>query len=721
MKKVKFPIILKIAILGILASGIGSGVALTISSINQQNRSKETLITNIDQSLYSVEFNYTKELTGATSTEELADVISYVRNDVYNREDIHDKTLDGDFNNNFDEYEQYFQKRAPWIFPDPNSMIGSQAYFDFARKYRELTHIITEAFLSSGGRAAYVCFKDELENETRLVFVADSRITNPNENDKFYHLPGSHYSIKEFDKVIDVVDENYYGFELAGYLTRFVPIYQTDGEGNQVEVADFFIEYDLNEVTKKDREILGNEIIIISSVMVASIVLYMLLSHFTITRNLNKLTTQTDNISSDLKEHKGITPVPLNIKSRDEIASLASSFEIMEQEIVNYVNIIKQEAKENERREAELSIASDIQLSALPSRNFMDNNVKLSAYIKPAKVVGGDFYDYFYFGDNLVLLIADVSGKGVPAAMFMMKAKTLLKAKILSGLSLVDSIATVNNELTINNDSSLFVTAFVAIIDSKNNEIRFVNAGHEKPYIIHQNEIIKLDGTSNFVLGGEEDLTFIEEKSPFVQGDTLFTFTDGLNESINKDNEEFGYDRIVETLKECKDSSLNEKITYFNNKLKDFVKEEEQFDDITMVVLERKDNSLSLHFEKKDYSIIDETMEEFYKVYGSVDEEVKAHVGIALDELLNNQISYEKREDLVIDIDFSFEKDDLKVVITSNGADYNPFVKHVHKHLSKDDDDTTPGGFGVTLVKTLSKSYSYEYKNKKSVISLIFK
>ena len=108
------------------------------------------------------------------------------------------------------------------------------------------------------------------------------------------------------------------------------------------------------------------------------------------------------------------------------------------------------------------------------------------------------------------------------------------------------------------------------------------------------------------------------------------------------------------------------------------------------------------------------------QVAASIDEEVKAHVGIALDELLNNQISYEKREDLVIDIDFSFEKDDLKVVITSNGADYNPFVKHVHKHLSKDDDDTTPGGFGVTLVKTLSKSYSYEYKNKKSVISLVF-
>lgn len=715
--KIKFPIILKIALLGILISGIATGVAVTISYINQTNRSKTTLINNIDRSLYGVDYTYTQIEESEDLVEQLKAVKEYVEN-IYTQPDVHEKTVN-DFET-FEEYEEYFQKRAVWIFPDPNMMIGSQAYFTFRDQYRELTHILSEAHLSSGGRAAYVAYKDKTFNgEDRFVFINDTRIANPNSRGDFYHLPGSHYTLKDSDYFVDRSDEDYYGYVICGYLTRLVPIYETVGE-EKVEIAEVFIEYDLNELVAQDKAIMLNELLIISIVMVVTVGLYMLISHFAITRNLNRLVTVTEKISSDLKEKKNIVPSNIKINSHDEIASLTESFGIMEQEIVNYIEIIKKEAKENERREAELEVASSIQLGALPNKDYQDENLRFAAFIKPAKVVGGDFYDYFYNKDEFVVIIADVSGKGISAAMFMMKAKTLLKTKILSGLSLVDAVKEANNELTVNNEMSLFVTAFVASINYKKNEMRYVNAGHEKPYILHRNEVIKLDGTSNFVLGGEEGFIYKEEKISFENGDLLFTFTDGLNESINKDEEEFGYQRIVETLSESKDLSLENILSSFNEKLKEFVQEEEQFDDITMIALKKNDDSLHLSYKEKDYALIEDATNKFNDTFFYLNSETKAYVGIVLDELLNNLITYEAKEDLEIDVDFEYKNQILKLTITSNGADYNPFENHKEKYLKEDNGDISPGGFGILLVKNSTKTQEHYYRNNKSVIILTF-
>ena len=716
--KIKFPIILKIGLLGLLSSGVVLGVSLSISNSNQLKRSKETLINNIDQSLSVVEYNFTIGEDGYDPFPSLETILNYVKDDVYSRPDIHDKTLE-DFAS-FEEYEAYFKKRAPYIIPDPTAMIGSEKYFEFRKVFREINHIVTEAFLSSGAKASYLCFRDVVsENETRIVFAIDSRITLPDKNDKFYHLPGSHYVLKESDKFIDNQDEDYYGYYINGRSTRLTPIYRTE-DGISEEVALVFIEYDLNDVQKQSQAILLNELLVLAIAMAITIAVYMTISYFFIARNLNKLTKATDHISGELNAKRDIVPSDLKFRSHDEIASLAASFNLMEHEIVNYVNIIKNEAKENERRAAELEVASNIQLSALPEHSYCDNNLSYESYIKPAKVVGGDFYDYFYNDGEFIIIIADVSGKGIPAAMFMMKAKTLLKSKILSGRPLKDAVSDVNNELTINNESSLFVTAFIASINFEKNEIRFINAGHEKPYIVHNGEVIKLDGTSNFVLGGEEDINYVEEKVKFEKGDVLFTFTDGLNESINNKNEEFGYDRIVETLKESSGLSLSETLNLFNEKLKEFVGEEEQFDDITMIALENKDNTLKLSYDKKDYSIIEDALNKFEESFSALDSETKAHVGIALDELLNNLVSYEKREDLKIDIDFKLVSSGFEVVITCNGDEYNPFNKTHKDKLEKIDENTAPGGFGVSLVKTISKKQKYEYKNNSSIITLLF-
>jgi methyl-accepting chemotaxis protein len=189
-------------------------------------------------------------------------------------------------------------------------------------------------------------------------------------------LPGSHYDLTPQDTIINEKNELYQGYKIDTYLTRFIELSETLEDGTEVPIASLFLEYDRKEIQKRSMDILFSELIILGSVMVVVIMLYMLIAYFTITKNLRKLTVATDSISHELKQANNITPKKLEFRSRDEIASLASSFEVMEEEILNYVNIIKKEAKENERRESELEVASSIQLSALPANSYLDENAE---------------------------------------------------------------------------------------------------------------------------------------------------------------------------------------------------------------------------------------------------------------------------------------------------------------------------------------------------------
>ena len=715
--KFKFPIILKIGLLGVLISSIAGGVALTISNVTQRKEAEKSLISNIDKALSVVEYNYTEDTDSQSLLDSLNEIISYI-DTIYQDPDVINKTQ-SDFAS-FEEYETYFKDKAVWVFPPEGAIIASPAFLRFRSAYRELTHLLVEARLASGARAAYISVNRQYEGENRFVFLNDSRITNNTTGKKYYHLPCSHYTLKKGDFIIDKKSEEYYGYHIAGYNTRYFPITLPNTLPEPTVLAYFFLEYDLTGINAAGRANLLSEMLILGLVLAGSIIVYMVLAYFFITRNLLKLTKVSRDISDNLKHKKGLTPTKFKYKSHDEIAYLAEAINVMEEEIINYTEIIKKEAKENERRAAELEVASNIQLSALPARSYYDDNVSLEAFIKPAKVVGGDFYDYFYNKDEFVTIIADVSGKGIPASLFMMKAKALIKSKIVSGLSLLDAVKEANNELVANNDELLFVTAFIASFNFKKGELRYVSAGHERPYIISKDKIFKLEGESNYVLGAEENLEFKEESIKFNEGDIFFTYTDGLNESINKAKEEFGYERILSTLKEGKDLSKEEIINLMNTKLKEFVDKEEQFDDITMLLVSENNASLHLSYDTKDYSIIEDSTNKFLASFSYLSSETKAHVSIAIDELLNNYISYEKKEKLNITLDFKYSNNELEVIISANGEDYDPFKNHKDKTYKKEDEELTPGGFGLKIIKNISKSQKYHYKDGRSYITLIF-
>ena len=713
--KRKFPILLKVMLLGIGVSILTAGTAVAVSYINQRKRSESTFINSIDNTLDEVDYLFSERQNGIEYCDDLVMVKNYIK-DIYDADT--DRKKESDFET-FEEFENYYKDKYPWIYPNPGGTIGlSKEMAAFKNSYYRITNLLTSSQLSSGARSAFFAYDDGNNN---LVMMADSRFERQDINVSYIHVPGSYYTVKEDDYFIDKQYTRHLGLSLAGYRTRFINIMAPEINGDEDPmIATLFIEYDMSSVHDESLNILRIEIWVLVVTSLTLVGLYALFAYLLFVRNINRLSRASSEITQKLIDKDMDEVKPITIKSNDEMRVLADSFVGMEQEIINYVNIIHKETEERERANAELMVASKIQLDSLPSNKFDNEKISLRSYIKTAKEVGGDFYDYFYLDDDhLALIIADVSGKGVPASLFMMKGKELIKSALMSQNSLSEAIVKANDVISKNNKELLFITSFIGVIDFKKNKIRYINAGQEKPYLISSNKVIKLDGESNVVLGVEEGFKFKEESHPFNKGDMIFMFTDGLNESINGNDEEFSYQRIEENLAEIEGLSIDNIIGKINKSLEEFVGDEEQFDDVTMIVARYKDNNLKLHYEKKDYEIITDMTDKFNEEFSYIPEEKRFSVGIIIDEMVNNLVSYEKREDLAIDVEFKLTKGELKMRIISNGEDYNPFENHKEKYLEEYHSEIEEGGFGLSIVKDLSKSHKYEYKNGCSIIEVV--
>lgn len=250
----------------------------------------------------------------------------------------------------------------------------------------------------------------------------------------------------------------------------------------------------------------------------------------------------------------------LFIDTGDEIQQLADGFNHMTDELKIYIKNLEKTTAENERIETELNIAARIQLGILPKDFSLHKGLDIFATMIPAREVGGDFYDFRFLDDHrLLITIADVSDKGVPAALFMVRAKTVLGSSILmaknEGGSLADAIAIANDELCQNNEEDLFVTVFTAIIDIITGKMTYVNAGHSQPVLIPQQAgqadartACCLPKGKNPMLAVMEDLLFEEETIQLSRQDTLFLYTDGVTEAMNRNKEMFTKETLLQTL-----------------------------------------------------------------------------------------------------------------------------------------------------------------------------
>ena len=280
------------------------------------------------------------------------------------------------------------------------------------------------------------------------------------------------------------------------------------------------------------------------------------------------------------------------IRKKDEIGALARVIGKMETDIVQYVENLTAVTAEKERIGAELNVATQIQADMLP-RIFPPfperDEFDIYATMTPAREVGGDFYDFFLVDqDHLAVVIADVSGKGVPAALFMVIAKTLIKNHAQAGMDPSCVFETVNNQLCENNESGMFVTAFLGVLEISTGRFTYVNAGHNPPLVaLEAQPYHRLPSKRGFVLAGMEDVHYQQQEIIFHPGDCIFLYTDGVTEALNPNNVLYSEERlkVFFTRTDLAGKSLEEQLKLLHGDIAAFAAGAEQADDITMLLL----------------------------------------------------------------------------------------------------------------------------------------
>ena len=294
---------------------------------------------------------------------------------------------------------------------------------------------------------------------------------------------------------------------------------------------------------------------------------------------------------SDISRENMLFEMDESYKTGDEIQLLAESFGAFSESIQKYLNGIVSIMSEKQRVNTELALANRIQADMLPSKfpAFPERkDFNIYASMTPAKEVGGDFYDFFFAGDDkLAMVIADVSGKGIPAAMFMMMAKTMIQTQLVAKYDVHKVLEEVNNSICSNNREKMFVTVWVGILDLNSGLLTASNAGHEYPIFKKPDgsfEIIK--DKHGFVIGGKKNMKYTKYEIQMDPGSKLFVYTDGVPEAMNEDGKLFGMERTVTALNKAKDASAETILKTVEKDVRDYVGSAEQFDDLTMLCIE---------------------------------------------------------------------------------------------------------------------------------------
>ena len=301
-------------------------------------------------------------------------------------------------------------------------------------------------------------------------------------------------------------------------------------------------------------------------------------------------------LSEDVQEISGGNfDKKLDIRTGDEIEHLANSFNNMTDELKTYMKNLTEVTAERERIATELNVAQDIQVGMLPHEfDFNRKEFDIFATMHAAKMVGGDFYDFYLLDENhLVITVADVSGKGVPAALFMVISKTVLKNFATFTTSPDDYaavLACANDQLCQGNEEMMFVTVFFGVLEIDTGRFIYVNGGHNPPVVYHsaENTCEFLKVEKNFVLGGVEGVPFEQQEMILEKGDLIFMYTDGVNEAMNVNDEEYTSERLLEFMNStnCR-ADLQDLLAAVKSDVAKHVGAAEQSDDITMMALRR--------------------------------------------------------------------------------------------------------------------------------------
>ncbi len=377
-----------------------------------------------------------------------------------------------------------------------------------------------------------------------------------------------------------------YSEESGAHTTAGLPVY--DSEGKIVAILG------VEKAMTKLENARNTYVVHVLAGTLAAILLFLIIYSVILRKEIIKPILVVANEAKRFADSSIPSDALLEVRKKDEIGVLARAVSKMETDIIAYIQNLTVITAEKERVNTELSVATRIQANMLPSifPAFPERKeIDIFATMNPAKEVGGDFYDFFMVDErHLAIVMADVSGKGVPAALFMVIGKTLIKDHTQPGRDLGEVFTEVNRLLCESNSEELFITAFEGVLDLVSGEFTFVNAGHEIPYICRKNDTFKpYRVRAGFVLAGMEGMKYKCGSMQLSPGDKIFQYTDGVTEATNSGNELYGMERLEAFLAENSSLSPSELLPALKKDIDTFVGDAPQFDDITMLCLEYRE------------------------------------------------------------------------------------------------------------------------------------
>jgi len=387
---------------------------------------------------------------------------------------------------------------------------------------------------------------------------------------------------------------------------------------------------------------------------------------------------------------------------------------------------------QNERMEAELNLGRDIQMNMMP-RDFPDisRNERFSLYarLEAAHELGGDFYDFFYLDDDrLCFCVGDVSGKGVPAALFMAVSKTLVRSAARRTTSTAAILNRVNDNLSADNDGCMFVTLFLAVCDLRSGVVRCTNAGHNPPCVIGMHgDIRRLDARHGPVAGALEGIVYREQQVRLEPGETLLLFTDGVTEAASETGELFSGARLENHLQQAAQPDPAALVESILSTVHDFEGAAGQADDITVLAFRYQGGpgsgaapvTVSRRWQGLRSSAAVIAWFEAFADAHALDESVRRRVKLVLDELLANVMAYAWPDSPVgaIEVGLEMRRGELVITLADNGMPFNPLQASrpdVHRPLT----ERKPGGLGIHLTRELMDALSYQRKSGQNIVTL---
>ncbi|HNX22112.1 MAG TPA: SpoIIE family protein phosphatase, partial [Bacteroidales bacterium] len=408
------------------------------------------------------------------------------------------------------------------------------------------------------------------------------------------------------------------------------------------------------------------------------------------------------------------TPIP-QIKTEDEMLELHDAFHFMQNNLLHYIETLKDTTSAKEKIESELRIAREIQMGMIPktfppfpTRKELDQYATLI----PAKEVGGDLYDYFIDDDKLYFIIGDVSGKGIPASLLMAVTRSLFRSVTLHFDSPAEILTNLNNSLAENNDSNMFVTLFLGILDLNSGQLQFCNAGHNPPILIRDDASF-MEVIPNLPLGLIDGFQYQQQEKKIYSGTTLVLYTDGLTEAENESQMLYGEERLLQLINSNEDLNTQNLVETILEDVHSHVKSADQSDDLTLLAIKyngptpKYEKSVSLINEIDQIYILQQFIEE---VGEDLDFEASLvmKLNLALEEAVSNVIlyAYPKVSGKKIIVSVAYKGSDLIFTVTDTGVPFDPTLTE-HPNLDLDAEERPIGGLGIFLIKQIMNEVTY--------------